>query len=298
MDSGFASDSGKYDPVGDRVPGNLTDYVFSMNGFVDVLGVVETGLWGDGGDGVPSKEEIAKSWGFEYIHVRSNCAFMSHKEMKVVEEPSEGSSTIVAEVDDITYIVTSMSANSYASKWEDFKALSDLVMRYQDRPLVLMGDLNSISPMDSVRYNETLLCGNGTYNADEQSGEYVINFCLEDESSGDWKLDFKPMATLLNNTDLTDLCFLQGGFYDVDSDGLGQYSQCGFSNPTLLIHMTGDYGYDRGSHGHDHAMVKIDYILANKKMLETNRFHHSTVLRSFQADGASDHYPIEATFLD
>lgn len=55
MDSGFASDSGKYDPVGDRVPGNLTDYVFGMNQFVDVLGVIETSLWGEGGDGVPSK---------------------------------------------------------------------------------------------------------------------------------------------------------------------------------------------------------------------------------------------------
>tara|TARA_B110000971_G_scaffold216728_1_gene252220 strand:- start:325 stop:462 length:138 start_codon:yes stop_codon:yes gene_type:complete len=45
-------------------------------------------------------------------------------------------------------------------------------------------------------------------------------------------------------------------------------------------------------------MAKIDYIFANKKMLEEYRFHHTTVLSSFQADGASDHYPIEATFID
>ena len=29
MDSGFADESGKYDPVGDRVPGNLTNFMAS-----------------------------------------------------------------------------------------------------------------------------------------------------------------------------------------------------------------------------------------------------------------------------
>ena len=52
-----------------------------------------------------------------------------------------------------------------------------------------------------------------------------------------------------------------------------------------------------GSRAHDHATAKIDYILANRKMLERNRFHHTSVITTLQADGASDHYPMEATFM-
>ena len=80
------------------------------------------------------------------------------------------------------------------------------------------------------------------------------------------------MASLLNNSDLVDLCFVSGGFYDADTDNwASRSSQCGFSNPTLLIHMAGRYSTSyAGSHAHDHATAKIDYILANRKMLETN----------------------------
>ena len=107
------------------------------------------------------------------------------------------------------------------------------------------------------------------------------------------------MESLLNQSDLIDLCYIGGGFYDIDTDNRHYpYSQCGFSNPTLLIHMTGHYS-DKyaGSRAHDHATAKIDYILANAKMLETHRFHHTSVVTTFQADGCSDHYPIEATFM-
>ena len=38
MDSGFADASGKYDPVGDRVPGNLTNFMAQQSPFFDVLG--------------------------------------------------------------------------------------------------------------------------------------------------------------------------------------------------------------------------------------------------------------------
>eukprot|EP00939_MAST-03C_sp_MAST-3C-sp1_P002069 g2069.t1 len=310
MDSGFASSSGVWDPVGNRIPGNLTDFLrTSAARHVDVLGIVETAAWTrNGSTDHPGYIDIAESWGFSHVHVRSNCAIMSKKNMSVLEEPEEGSSTIVASIDGVIYIVTSMSSESYASKYEDFKRLGELVNRYDDQgELILMGDLNAISPLDSPRYNQTLLCGNGTYNPNTHSGEYVINFCLPPEeenatktselNSENWMLDFKPMETLLTTTNLTDLCFVEGGFYDADPDRIGQFSSCAFSNPTLLIRMTGSHA-DAPS-AYKHAQAKIDYILANKKMLESDRFvfHHSTVLRSFQADGCSDHYPIEATFL-
>ena len=45
------------------------------------------------------------------------------------------------------------------------------------------------------------------------------------------------------------------------------------------------------------TLQQIDYILANRKMLQLNRFHHTNVITTFQVDGCSDHYPIEATFM-
>ena len=418
MDSGFADESGRYDPVGDRVTkngtGNLTNFMRSQSPFVDVLGIVETGAWtANGSANHPGYLQIARDWGYQHVHVRGNCAIMSHAALTVVDEPNVGLSTIVARVQNTTFIVTSMSSLSSATKYEAFKSMADYVMaNYAQEPLIVMGDLNSVSPQDAARYNETLLCGNGTYDPISQTGEYVENYCLEQQVTGSssalaweettgikwcsgrdclidgtgqcgeaqadlygagvdnncvilprsasqvdwvaaceracaaahacagftlypanttesgapeacfrsdcsskpidaasaarcyekrskWALDFRPMGTLLNNSDLVDLCFVAGGFYDVDVDNLAyRTSQCAFSNPTLLIHMTGRYSDNyAGSHAHDHATAKIDYILANRKMLQLNRFHHTNVITTFQADGCSDHYPIEATFM-
>ena len=303
MDSGFKDASGRWDPVGDRVPGNLSNFMASQSPFVDVLGLVETKSWRKWDSSAhPGYLSIAASWGYQHVHVRGNCAILSHTPLEIIDEPNVGYSTIVAKVQNTIFIVTAMSCYSSKNKYKSFEALAKYVMKYKDEPLILMGDLNAISPQDKPRYNETLLCGNGTYNKETQSGEYVTNFCLKQVTSNgiQWKLDFKPMASLLNNSDLIDLCFVSGGFYDVDTDNLHYpMSDCGFSNPTLLIHMNGKLSkHYTGSHAQDHAMAKIDYILANAKMLEKNRFHHTNVVKTLQADGCSDHYPIEAVFMD
>eukprot|EP00518_Triparma_eleuthera_P017148 CAMPEP_0197552254 /NCGR_PEP_ID=MMETSP1320-20131121/5828_1 /TAXON_ID=91990 /ORGANISM="Bolidomonas sp., Strain RCC2347" /LENGTH=295 /DNA_ID=CAMNT_0043112831 /DNA_START=99 /DNA_END=986 /DNA_ORIENTATION=+ len=294
MDSGFADQSGIYDPVGDRVPGNLTNFLQPQSQFIDVLGLVETSAWSEeGSQNHPSIKEIAQGFGFENYHLGSNLCLMAHEPIEVLEESGN---PIIAQVGGVVYILAAMSANSYPTKKDDFLVLAEKVAEYQHTPTLVMGDLNAISPLDRARYNSSLLCGNGTYNPDDQTGEYVANFCLEGED-GSYDLDFTPMETLMNNTDLVDLCFYSGGFWDIDTDMTQESSMCAFSNPTLLIHMTGSYGSPGGSHGHSHAQAKIDYVLANVAMLEHMRFRHSTVVRGFQADGASDHYPLEATFL-
>ena len=248
MDSGFADDSSDYDPVGDRVPGNLTNFAkHGISPFYDVLGIIETSCWSE--DGVDrynnthqNVSAIATSWGYEHYHLRDNIALFSHEPINLLDKPSVGYNTIVAEIKGVNYIVSSFSSISYESKHEEFTSMGEYVMKYKDKPLILMGDMNSISPQDEHRYNETLLCGNGTYDAEGQSGEYIGNFCLQDNSTvspGPYKLDY-PVGSLLEASDLTDLCFLNGGFYDIDTDSIQKYSQCGFSNPTLLIHMVSE----------------------------------------------------------
>ena len=108
------------------------------------------------------------------MHVRGNCAIMAHKPLHILEEPSEGDSAIVAMVDNVTYIVTSMSSLSYAKKVDDFRKLGGLVNRYSNSALLLMGDLNTLSPQDAPRYNASLLCSSRT-SAAQQTGEYVEN---------------------------------------------------------------------------------------------------------------------------
>ena len=159
--------------------------------------------------------------------MRSNCAIMSHSPMTIVDEPGVGSSTIVAQVLNTTFIVTSFGAFSSRNNSGLHEACfrSDCSRKPAD-------------PTSTAR-------------------------CYEKRGFSSWGLDFKPMASLLNNSDLVDLCFVSGGFYDVDTDNLaGQFSECGFSNPTLLIHMTGNYSdaYS-GSRGHDHATAKVSVTL-------------------------------------
>ena len=158
MESGFADESGRYDPVGDRVPGNLTNFMASLSPFVDVLDLIETSAWSaHGNNRHPGYIEIAEAWGYSHVHVRGNCAIMSHNLLEIVDEPSEGDSTIVARVKNTTFIITSMSSISYENKYKDFEAMAKYVMaNYKDEPLILMGDLNSLSPLDKARYNEVI----------------------------------------------------------------------------------------------------------------------------------------------
>ena len=62
------------------------------------------------------------------MHVRSNCAIMSHSPMTIVDEPGVGSSTIVAQVLNTTFIVTSFGAFSSRNKYESFEAMASYVM--------------------------------------------------------------------------------------------------------------------------------------------------------------------------
>jgi hypothetical protein len=141
MDSGFADESGKYDPVGDRIPGNLSNFMASQSPFVDVLGLIETSSWADHDTSThPGYLSIAKSWGYEHVHVRSNCAIMSHAPMTIVDEPSVGSSTIVAKVLNTTFIVTSFGAYSSKNKYLVGEAMGKYVMaNYHVSGLLLVG---------------------------------------------------------------------------------------------------------------------------------------------------------------
>ena len=54
---------------------------------------------------------------YEHVHVRGNCAIMSHANLSIVDEPGVGYSTIVARARETTFIVTSMSSLSSATKY-------------------------------------------------------------------------------------------------------------------------------------------------------------------------------------
>ena len=70
--------------------------------------------------------------------MRNNCAIMSHAPMIIVDEPSVGSSTIVARILNTTFVVASFGAFSSKDKYLVGEAMGKYVMNYQTEPLALM----------------------------------------------------------------------------------------------------------------------------------------------------------------
>eukprot|EP01063_Lacrimia_lanifica_P001667 TRINITY_DN10863_c0_g1_i1.p1 TRINITY_DN10863_c0_g1~~TRINITY_DN10863_c0_g1_i1.p1 ORF type:complete len:312 (+),score=75.06 TRINITY_DN10863_c0_g1_i1:55-990(+) len=277
MNGGFGSLSGKWDPQ-DRVPGNLTDYVrSSVAPHYRVLGIVEAKGWTETPTGGhPTISEIAKAWGYEhYWHSGNELAFMSHDPIKFIElAPGPMCGAAVVDIENVTYIQTCLG--DYAtSRLPGAQALASIVKKYADRPTLVMGDFNGLSPQDLPRYNVTYLCQ-----------EYPVNYCLVD-GAGKSYLESASLQTVLD-AGLTDLCWLDGDAGKGPASP-ATASQCSNSNPTPIIHWwTGERPLQ--------PTAKIDYIFANAALLQHYRTLHSRVVINAATDGSSDHYPVEATF--
>ena len=147
-------------------------------------------------------------------------------------------------------------------------AVDSVVSKYSDRPLLLMGDTNNLSPEDKDRYaDEAAIC--------RDSG---INYCT---SSG--HIDYDPIQTLLDGG-LNDLCWFTFNTASTDNQREA-YNQCSNSCPTSI------WDNDIGKNN-----AKIDYIFGNDAFLEAYGVLHSRVQVNANTDWASDHYPIELMF--
>lgn len=152
----------------------------------------------------------------------------------------------------IDWVVTHLSPFSAAHREEETSYIANY-MKCINRPAILMGDLNTLSPLDDIYYEKTGL--RKRLNAHENSRQRHIK---------NEKINYEPMRNLL-----------ESGLHDI-----GRSEELDFSMPTKV-------------HGEieNPRHVRIDYMLVNDQLLTHKPQAH--VIRSSEVDTISDHYPVE-----
>ena len=126
-------------------------------------------------------------------------------------------------------------------------------------PVVVMGDMNTLSPLDKDYYEKENIA---TYLADKK--------VLANQHLVDGKINYTPMNTLL-----------QAGLYDIGF--LGDFTS---SFPSSLKH---DLTKAR--------QLRIDYVLVNGVFMKSHPI--AEIIKNEEVEELSDHYPIQSiSYLD
>lgn len=148
----------------------------------------------------------------------------------VVEGGFGGHGVIAARIDGIVYVNTHLTPFSNdpdtSNRRAGAKAIVDrIVKKYEDEPLLVMGDHNNVSPEDKNRYDVDFLCANGgvTYcdhpNSPTDNTTVEINYdsiqeyldaglsdlcwgCLGYRNEDEQSFDVQPMQQQLLNCNL------------------------------------------------------------------------------------------------
>ena len=251
--------------------GPLADYVLSaVAPYHDVVAFQELKNWSE-----DDMRRVARAFNYSASYLCRNCdiyhvGFMARAEIEVLEDISTaGHGAIAARIDGVVYVNFHLTpvADSIGREFRTAQAdsvVEDIVSKYADEPLLLMGDTNNPSPLDAARYNDTLVCAGANH------------YCM------DGAINYKPIQRLLD-AGMRDLCWYSYSPASASNSPMS-YNACSNSCATALR-----------SPG-DSAAAKIDYIFGNDRFLEEFGVVHSRVQINQQTDQASDHYPVELTF--
>lgn len=150
------------------------------------------------------------------------------------------------------FIITHLSPASSEHRERETVFIGDYVKEIAE-PLILMGDLNTLSPLDKEHYEKINLFEK--LNETEHGRK-----CHLKEGA----INYQPMQTLL-----------EAGLHDV-----GEYQKLDHSMPTKVHE-----NYKQRRH------VRIDYVLVNEQLL--NKKLKARVIRTAELEKVSDHYPVE-----
>ncbi|KAL0488104.1 hypothetical protein AKO1_008953 [Acrasis kona] len=139
-----------------------------------------------------------------------------------------------------------------------------------NEPLLLLGDLNTLSPHDSSHYDQNLLVQSLLSKSNSQS----LTEKFLKHQDGKIAIDYDPMNILLSQGQLKDLshCYFDGRFMS--------------TVPTKM-------NYD-ASHATE---MRLDYIMCNQKYSDS--YYKSTIIQVLKGDEfqiTSDHLPLMITF--
>lgn len=158
-------------------------------------------------------------------------------------------------IQQIHFLVTHLSPFESTVREKETAEIADYIQAIHE-PLMLMGDLNTLSPLDQDYY------------VNNRSKEKMIQRKFSNRQHIlNGEINYQPMQTLLD-----------AGLHDI---GVGE--SLDYSLPTKIKGELNDPVY-----------VRIDYMLVNQAMLQLNP--KSTIIHGEKVDVISDHYPVQGQF--
>ena len=129
--------------------------------FHNVLAMQELNGWTDN-----DMRRVSEALGYTDFYLCKNCnrykvGFMTRDTLEtLVDISSAGSGAIAIRTSGVVYATLHLSAASGTGRTSQVhSAVDNIVAKYGDEPLLLMGDFNSLSPEDASRYSGNVTCG-------------------------------------------------------------------------------------------------------------------------------------------
>jgi endonuclease/exonuclease/phosphatase family metal-dependent hydrolase len=174
----------------------------------------------------------------------------------------------------IHYLIVHLTHKSVAGRDDEISELIEIIQKISE-PLIVMGDMNIVSPLDAEFHTDEIrraMFQNVALRLHFMSGHETIESIKDGtvEFLGKWSIDYRPMQRLLD-IGLIDLC----------KESLDRYT---VSAPTNIP--------DKGKA--PLPPVRIDFIFANYQLSLLKP--RARVLTSSDLDNISDHYPVECSW--
>jgi len=225
----------------------------------DVVGLNELNGWNQ----LPGMLQLAQDWGYSHAELfvteRSPrfVGVLSKHPIKLVEtrEASFNHGLLHVIIRGVHYLVTHLTPVDTASREKETAVLAEIVSATL-QPLVLMGDMNTLSLLDQEEH-----AASGLADVLRRDSALRRKFLTSEQI-----ISYRPMQQLLD-----------AGLRD-----LGATVKAAYSVPTAA-------NRDK-AHA---ARMRLDYILVNEAFLGQRPEVRVRILHNEEVDTLSDHYPVE-----
>ncbi|KRG13825.1 hypothetical protein ACA30_14060 [Virgibacillus soli] len=173
------------------------------------------------------------------------------KKVYATEAPPFHHGLLHVKIQQIHFLVTHLSPFESTIREKETAELARYIQSIQE-PLILMGDLNTLSPLDQEYYRKN-----------HTKDRMIQRSFSKRQHIVDGEINFLPMQTLLD-----------AGLHDI---GIGE--SLDYSLPTKIKGELQEPIY-----------VRIDYMLVNQAMLQLTP--QSMIIRDESVNTISDHYPV------
>jgi endonuclease/exonuclease/phosphatase family metal-dependent hydrolase len=179
---------------------------------------------------------------------------------------------------DVNYIVVHLHAHDSQKREEEVALVLKRALAVSDEPVLIMGDLNTLSPLDADWHEEN---GILKYLSSRAPDERLRVKFTTTSPDGLVELNYRPMQLFLDSG-FTDLCVWSSAL-GANKESEKKNQRCGYTEPTRLAEQE------------DALKVRLDFMLANDAFLERNPI--SEIVIDKVTDELSDHYPLRTQWV-